>query len=671
MQEQNLEEWKEKIDRSAEQITVPDTLRPGAVQQMLEERKNRTSAGRKEHRHYRRFAGIAAAVAVLVIAVGTYGWNKYGTDDAQPKKAALSVTETVDSTQDTEKKEQIGAFTLAKSYQDVYAAVQKKSNSQKELAEGTVDDLFFVEDTGSAEAKKESSGTHSDTNLQVNGVDEGDIVKNDGNYLYVLNDDRVTIVDIRDKNMRKLSEIRPELTENDILLQLYVDNDRLYVIKQGWETQQEEIQSDSTEADNDSGFIGCYKDIAYEPDGNVSTVLLTYDISERANPVLSATMKMDGAYQSSRKVGNFIYLFTDRWVSRDGKNWKAQVIPEIAGKKADAGCFYVQKNGTTEVIMASVNLKEPSKAADHMVLLDSGRQVYMGTDAIYLYQMEYERGEKTKIAKFSYKNGMFSAIAETTVKGAIRDTFAISESGGELRILTTDSQNSLSGNRLYLLDADLKKEGLLENIAKGEEIYAARYLGNIAYFITYHNTDPLFAVDISDPAHPKPLGNVKMTGYSDYLHPFGDGLLLGIGYETDAKTSEKTGVKLTMFDISDPINLRILDSVTINEDFCSAAENYKCAFVDTGRGLVGFATETWTKTNYNRYMLFQWDGTSFVKKISLKRTQQKMDTWTGAEQMRGLSSGDRFYVLHVERDDFSLISYDMKNDFQEIETQKY
>ena len=444
MQEQNLEEWKEKIDRSAEQITVPETLTPGAVQQMLEERKNRTSAGRKEHRHYRRFAGIAAAVAVLVIAVGTYGWNKYGTDDAQPKKAALSVTETVDSTQDTEKKEQIGAFTLAKSYQDVYAAVQKKSNSQKELAEGTVDDLFFVEDTGSAEAKKESSGTHSDTNLQVNGVDEGDIVKNDGNYLYVLNDDRVTIVDIRDKNMRKLSEIRPELTENDILLQLYVDNDRLYVIKQGWETQQEEIQSDSTEADNDSGFIGCYK---YEPDGNVSTVLLTYDISERANPVLSATMKMDGAYQSSRKVGNFIYLFTDRWVSRDGKNWKAQVIPEIAGKKADAGCFYVQKNGTTEVIMASVNLKEPSKAADHMVLLDSGRQVYMGTDAIYLYQMEYERGEKTKIAKFSYKNGMFSAIAETTVKGAIWDTFAISESGGELRILTTDSQNSLSENR--------------------------------------------------------------------------------------------------------------------------------------------------------------------------------------------------------------------------------
>lgn len=342
MQEQNLEEWKEKIDRSAEQITVPDTLTPGAVQQMLEERKNRTSAGRKEHRHYRRFAGIAAAVAVLVIAVGTYGWNKYGTDDAQPKKAALSITETVDSTQDTEKKEQIGAFTLAKSYQDVYAAVQKKSNSQKELAEGTVDDSFFVEDTGSAEAKKESSGTHSDTNLQVNGVDEGDIVKNDGNYLYVLNDDRVTIVDIRDKNMRKLSEIRPELTENDILLQLYVDNDRLYVIKQGWETQQEEIQSDSTEADNDSGFIGCYK---YEPDGNVSTVLLTYDISERANPVLSATMKMDGAYQSSRKVGNLFICLLTVGCPETERTGRLRSFRRLPGKKQMPGVFMCRRMG--------------------------------------------------------------------------------------------------------------------------------------------------------------------------------------------------------------------------------------------------------------------------------------------------------------------------------------
>ncbi len=110
-------------------------------------------------------------------------------------------------------------------------------------------------------------------------------------------------------------------------------------------------------------------------------------------------MKMDGAYQSSRKVGNFIYLFTDRWVSRDGKNWKAQVIPEIAGKKADAGCFYVQKNGTTEVIMASVNLKEPSKAADHMVCFSTAddRFIWERMQSICIrWNMSVEKRQKDR-----------------------------------------------------------------------------------------------------------------------------------------------------------------------------------------------------------------------------------------------------------------------------------
>lgn len=670
MQEQNWEKIKEKTDRSEKLISVPDTLEPIAVQQMLEERKRQQRREEKNHKYYRRLVQIAAAVAVLAIAAGVYGQNPYKTSDTQMKQTKTPETES-SSTKKAEKKEKIGTFTLAKSYQDVYASVQKKSEAQNILEDATAEmGAGNADITGT---QKQSSTTYSDTNLQVDGVDEADLVKNDGNYLYILNDDHVTIVDIRDKAMRKLSEIRPELMENDILLQLYVDNDRLYVVKQGWETQQEEIQSDSTEAYTDSGFIGCYKDIAYEPDGNVSTVLLTYDISDRTNPVLTAAMKMDGAYKSSRKVDNFIYLFTDRWVSRDGKNWKDQVIPEIAGEKADAGCFYVQKDSTGEMIMASVNCKDPSKVADYMVLLDSRRQIYMGTDAIYLYQTKYDPVEKTKVAKFSYKNGTFSAVAAATVKGEIRDTFAISESGGNLRILTTDSSKELSENQLYVLDENLKEIGILEGIAKGEEIYAARYIGEIAYFITYHNTDPLFAVDLSDPTHPKSLGNVKMTGYADYLHPFGEGLLLGIGYETDAKTSERTGVKLTMFDISDPVNLKILDSVTMEGDDCSAAGNYKCVFADIARGLVGFATDTWTqKTMHSRYMLFQWNGTSFTQKISsIKNVSQEELSWTGAESMRGLFAGDRFYVLHVEQEDFRLTSYDIKDDFHKIKTVKY
>lgn len=637
MQKQNWEEWTERINRSAESVIVPDSLKPEAVQQMLDNRKRRSRS--------RRTAGIAAAIAVLVITAAAYGFHiNTGTGDEGENQAGqistehgsteISINSAKEEDNDTKtavKKEKIGTFTLAKSYQDVYKAVQK---SEKELLEGDV--------TGADTAKSSASG-HSDTNLQVEGVDEGDIVKNDGNYLYVLSDDWVTIVDIRSKDMPECSVIRPEMGESDALLELYVDNDSLYVIKQEWE----------------------------------STILLTYDISDRTSPVLTGTMKMDGSYHHSRKAGDFIYLFTQVGVSRAEKDWKDQVIPEIGGEKADAGCFYVQNNSSVEEIMASVNVKDPSKTVDRMVLLGAGQDLYMGTGAIYLYQDASNFGEKTKIMKFSYENGKFSAAAETTVKGWIRDTFAIAESAGQLRVLTTESSKPLSENRLYILDENLEKIGALEHIATGEEVYAARYIGDIAYFITYHNTDPLFAVDISDPANPKALGEVKMTGYSDYLHPFGDGLLLGIGYETRAKSGERTGVKLTMYDISDPMDLKIIDSVTVKGDYCNAADNYKCAFVDTARGLIGFGTEVWTEEiNSNACLLYQWDGKTFVNKIYTenvaKENHSGMVTLGGIERMRSLSADDTFYQLQgTPQGGFTLTSYDMKHDFCQIHTAEY
>lgn len=650
MQKQNWEEWTERINRSAESVTVPDSLKPEAVQQMLDKRKKRSRS--------RKTAGIAAAIAVLVITAAAYGLNT-GTGDAgdnQTGQISTRQNDTETGTKVTVKKEKIGTFTLAKSYQDVYKAVQK---SEKELLEGDVTGA----DEASGDSLKSSASDHSDTNLQVEGVDEGDIVKNDGNYLYVLSDDRVTIVDIRSKDMPECSVIRPEMGESDALLELYVDNNSLYVIKQEWKTQ------DKEDTQKDAAYCGMEE--------KTVTVLLTYDISDRTSPVLTGTMKMDGSYHHSRKAGDFIYLFTQVGVSRAEKDWKDQVIPEIGGEKADAGCFYVQNNSSVEEIMASVNVKEPSKTVDRMVLLGAGQDLYMGTGAIYLYQDASNFGQKTKIMKFSYENGKFSAAAETTVKGWVRDTFAIAESAGQLRVLTTESSKPLSENRLYILDENLEKIGALEHIATGEEVYAARYIGDIAYFITYYNTDPLFAVDISDPANPKALGEVKMTGYSDYLHPFGDGLLLGIGYETRAKSGERTGVKLTMYDISDPMDLKIIDSVTIKGDSCNAADDYKCAFVDTARGLVGFGTEVWTEEiNSNACLLYQWDGKTFVNKIYTQNVAKDdgsgMMTLGGIWRMRSLSAGDTFYQLQeTAQGGFTLTSYDMKHDFCQIHTAEY
>ena len=94
--------------------------------------------------------------------------------------------------------------------------------------------------------------------------------------------------------------------------------------------------------------------------------------------------------------------------------------------------------------------------------------------------------------------------------------------------------------------------GTIENLAKNERIYSARFMGDTGYFVTFRETDPLFSVDLSDPDNPKIIGTLKIPGFSEYLHPYGDGLLLGIGEEVDEKGVESNQVKLSMFDISDP-----------------------------------------------------------------------------------------------------------------------
>ena len=111
--------------------------------------------------------------------------------------------------------------------------------------------------------------------------------------------------------------------------------------------------------------------------------------------------------------------------------------------------------------------------------------------------------------------------------------------------MLTSGQNAVSGeaeNNLYLFDENLNLTGKIEGLAQGKEIYAARYLGNMAYFVTYRNTDPLFAVDLSDDKNPKVLGELKISGFSEYLHFWGEDKLVGIGYETDEKTGEHYNV---------------------------------------------------------------------------------------------------------------------------------
>ena len=164
----------------------------------------------------------------------------------------------------------------------------------------------------------------------------------------------------------------------------------------------------------------------------------------------------------------------------------------------------------------------------------------------------------TEIAKFHYKDGRITGVAAGSVKGYLNDSFSLNEYDGTLRVVSTYYDEMWEEwNALYILDEKLQQLSAIEDLAQGETIRSARFFGTTGYFVTFRQTDPLFSVDLSDPENPKVLGELKISGFSSYLHFYGENLLLGIGYEADENTGSTTGLKLSMFDISDPADLLV------------------------------------------------------------------------------------------------------------------
>ena len=221
----------------------------------------------------------------------------------------------------------------------------------------------------------------------------------------------------------------------------------------------------------------------------------------------------------------------------------------------------------------------------------------MSENNIYITEEYYGKSEteniQTSIRKIAYDKGTLDAVGQTKIDGVLNDSFSIDEYNGYLRIAATvipsDYNNrimpvpyveeggsdvivedevavdnaSIETNALYVLDENLEMTGSIQNLAKEETIHSARFMGDIGYFVTFKQIDPLFSVDLSDPSNPKIIGELKIPGFSDYLHPYGDGKLLGIGLSVDEEGMTTEGVKLSMFDISDPANVKEMSTYVL------------------------------------------------------------------------------------------------------------
>ena len=200
------------------------------------------------------------------------------------------------------------------------------------------------------------------------------------------------------------------------------------------------------------------------------------------------------------------------------------------------------------------------------------------------------------------------------------------------------------------------EEQIQDAIAKLGEKLNKEYGGEELYLICVLKGSIMFTVDLSNPKEPKIIGELKITGFSDYLHFWSKDKLLGIGYETDEKTGEFLGVKLTMFDISDPSKVTAEATTVIkNADSSPATDDYKTVLIDKKKNLIAFTTESYDEYTQS-YRVYSYKDGKFTKQL----TYGLEDRWS--YDYRSLYAGNVLYLVNTEK----AIAFDMKNQFEKL-----
>lgn len=644
---------------------------------------------KKEKKSYRKWwcatASAAAFLAVVLFAAGrTIDWER-----GVPKELETKQSQEKAAGKETEKgasyQELYDAFSdIWKEQDKMTAYVEERSTDSAGADTGGEGgaELFAestVEDAGAENSSpKESSGSkdYGKTNQQEAEVEEADIIKNDGRYLYqVVFEDRtgrqaVQIADTRDglKEASRIEEFDHEIQ------QIYVWKDSLVVVESGW-------VNDVQEKDKESGnFLDSVKGVvdemfSYGPGEDYREMSYSkihiYNIEDRKNPELYHTFTLKGTYRDSRISDGYLYFFTacNAYRPRLEKDYQAY-IPEVDGEPLAPEKIYLPEDTKTAayLVMASINMEQPDQFTDTTAIVTGADRFYVSQNSIYVtdsmyvdYGTEGKQSDSTRIFRFSYQNGIMKKEAEGTVKGILLDDMAMNEYKGYLRMVTTvESQNvqevkdDITGevigndgidvetsNSLYVLDENLKTAGKIENLAKDERIYSARFMGNAGYFVTFRQTDPLFSVDLSNPKKPKVLGELKISGFSEYLHFYGENLLLGIGMEADEETGATDGMKLSMFDISDPSDVKEQSKLMLPYDYAMALYDYKSVFIDTDKNLFGFSAEDYEEDYRLEYVLFTYADGAFQEKMKIDCSDSKVYSHT----VRGTYIGERFYLM--------------------------
>lgn len=658
----NKDDYKKIMD----QIHAPEELKQKTFEKMTQKQKNNNAIPLR--------VLSAAAVFLLVFAIGFKQFNNHnivyvGENEQDIQKPSVERTDT--------EAEELPRF---KNMQELIDILKKQQvlyarNSVSKSTDGVVPMTTEV----AVEESAVSYGDYSTTNNQVDNVDEADIVKTDGKNIFYISNNIVNIIDAN--NLELLSEINgymsDESGESFSPSQLFINGTKLVVI--GSFYKRETITSDEREEDS------VIFDYAYVNSINM-TKAMVYDITDGKNPKLLREVALDGYYKSARMIEDNIYFISSKGIGYYGVDQikEEDLLPTVedsiditVSKKIPCTdiAYFPGSDSYSYTLVGGFNINNDEPLSVE-TFFGAGDTVYCSENNLYLtrpiYNSEYRRNN-IEIYKLELNNSKVTMKANGKVEGYINDQFSLDEFDGNLRIATTvikepfryDEEtdeyiDEITTNRVYILDENLEELGRTEDLADGERIYAVRFMGKIGYVVTFEQVDPLFVLDLSDPKKPEVKGQLKIPGYSSYLHPYDETHVIGIGYNTKDNGYggvANTNMKMSMFDISDLNNPTEMFNVSIGLDYAYSdlLHDHKALFYKASDNLIGFAYNTYSyegnSKDYWSFDIFHIDLEKGFERFA--RFSQRHDYRTNIKRM--IYIGDTLFGLSSNK----VTSYDL------------
>jgi len=442
---------------------------------------------------------------------------------------------------------------------------------------------------------------YSETNVQVAWVDESDIIKTDGEYIYYASESYnydtnkqekyVYIAKAYPSNEMELVE-KIKIPDTFYNLDLYIQDDKLVILA--------------------NGYIS-YDYSYYWIDRNSKSYVIVYDVSDKSDLKLEKLYFVDGNYTKSRRIGDFVYIISENYLyfpyykdtpledfdvsksipkkieitktndeakqnlSVKGKKFPYSVTSWAVSKCSEIEYILPDDDTMSEYnfsprynIISIVNIADPDAEIENKVIFGNTSEIYMSLENLYITSHIYRnvsyacpagaycimpyfpRGENTLIHKLNVEESDIDYQDTAMIPWNPLNQYSMDEYEWNFRIITSRWSPERQTD-LYILDEDLKKVSSLEGLWKGENFQASRYIGDKLFLVTFEQIDPLFVIDLADQENPEILWELKIPWYSTYLHPYDENHIIWLGYDTVENQwggTVNSGIKVDLYQVN-------------------------------------------------------------------------------------------------------------------------